>query len=161
METAFLHQWSLNLSVLFFLTLSICFNQPSVSCTSFFLKISFIYFRWGGIEGERETQAKSSLSTEPDTGLYLMTRGSWSETKSQTLNQWSHPDDYPMLLITSRLDQGEIRKSGVEKNSKRPKETSLWVEAQKTDITDDHQTGCNQVWSFTSHLREKWLTYHL
>ena len=41
-----------------------------------------------GTEGEEESQEDSMLIVEPDTGLHLMI---WAKTKSQMLNQLSHP----------------------------------------------------------------------
>jgi len=55
----------------------------------------FIYLEWVGGEagGERESQADSALSMEPDTGPHPTTLRSWPEPKlSQTLNWMSNPD---------------------------------------------------------------------
>ena len=57
----------------------------------FFFKILFILERErvqvGGTKGEGESQADSTLSTEPNVGLDLTT---WAKTKSSALNQLHH-----------------------------------------------------------------------
>ena len=64
----------------------------------FFFKDWFIYFTERALRVERRAegenlQADFLLSTEPDVGLNPMTHEimTWTVTKSQTLNQLSHP----------------------------------------------------------------------
>lgn len=61
--------------------------------TSFFSKrFTYLFQNGGGTEGERDSQADSTLSTEPKAGLELMTLRPRLEPKpSQVLNQQSHP----------------------------------------------------------------------
>lgn len=65
----------------------------------------FIYFR-GGADGERESQADSPLSVDPDVAQSqdpeIKTR---AKTKSQMLNLLSHPGAPSFITLTSLLQQ--------------------------------------------------------
>ena len=77
----------------------------------FFLKICIFEMGEGAErEGEREPQADSTVSTEPDTGLSLMTLRSWPEPKSRVshLTNWATQAS-ALTAICKKTTEGMIR----------------------------------------------------
>ena len=76
------------------------------SYAHFFLKILFIYLigrdhKQAERQAEREVEAGSLLSTEPDVGLDPRTPGSWPEPKAEALTYWATQAPLQCLILNT------------------------------------------------------------